>query len=134
MARLFVVVLVIGIAVSGIVVVALPPISRRGRKRRAERAGARWVGPANFDASTCQDQAPVVVAALSGVGRLYGQRFSGRPDQRPVGGHLHVFADRPVAERAHAPGSTGPSSEPLSRADFAEGSAQRDLLQTRPDE
>jgi hypothetical protein len=93
-ARLFIVVVLIGIAISGIVVVALPPISRRGGARRAARSGARWAGLANFDAAACHDQAPIVLAALSGVGRLYGQRFSHRPDQRPVGGHLYVFADR----------------------------------------
>ncbi|MCA1843420.1 MAG: hypothetical protein LC792_09600 [Actinobacteria bacterium] len=94
MARLFVIVVLIGIAVSGIVVVALPPISRRGGARRAVRAGARWAGLANLDAAACHDQAPIVVAAMAGVGKLYGQRFSHRPDQRPVGGHLYVFDDR----------------------------------------
>jgi hypothetical protein len=82
MTRLFVVVVLIGVATSGIVVVALPPISRRGGVRRAARSGARWTGLANFDAAACHDQAPIIVAAMAGVGRLYGQRFSHRRDQR----------------------------------------------------
>jgi len=93
-ARLFLVVLLISSAVGAVIVVALPPISRWGGARRARRSGAWWAGLANFDAAACADQAPIVVAAMSDVGRLYGQRFSHRPDQRPVGGHLYLFADR----------------------------------------
>jgi len=91
--RWLVVFLLIGLAIGALLSVLIPPISRRAGVRRAREAGARWTGLANFDA-TQAGQAPVVIAALAGVGRLYGQRFSGRRDRRPLSGHLYVFADR----------------------------------------
>jgi hypothetical protein len=88
-----VLVLPVGLVIGAVVSVLIGPISRRGGLRRARAAGAVWSGLANFDAAR-PDQAPVVAAALAEVGRLYGQRLSGRRDRRPVAGHLYVFTDR----------------------------------------
>lgn len=91
--RWAVVFLLIGLGIGAVLSLLIPPISRRAGVRRAREKGARWAGLASFDAAQA-GQAPVVTAALAGVGRLYGQRFSGERDQRPVAGHLYVFADR----------------------------------------
>lgn len=83
----------IGVALGAILALVIPRISRRAGIKRAAREGALWTGLANFDAAA-PGQAPTIQAAMSEVGRLYGQRLSRRPDERPVAGHLHVFADR----------------------------------------
>jgi hypothetical protein len=83
----------LGVAAGAVLSLIVPRVSRRAGVRRARQEGAAWSGMASFDAAAA-GQAPVVRAALAGVGRLYGQRFSGRADQRPVGGHLSVFGDR----------------------------------------
>lgn len=82
----------VGMVVGAVLAIVIPPISRRAGVRRAQREGAVWAGLANFDAAA-HGQAPIVEGALSGVGRIYGQRLSGMRDQRPVGGHLFVFPD-----------------------------------------
>ena len=53
---------------------------------------------------------------MAGVGRLYGQRLSGRRDERPVAGHLLVFDDHVRWEPWFYLGRGGPRRWSLPRS------------------
>lgn len=84
---------VLVVIIVSLVPVLLPEVSRRRGAKRARRAGAVWVGLANFDGLDVA-QADVVRQALADVGDLYGASLSPARRQRPVGGLLWVFRDR----------------------------------------
>lgn len=85
----------VALTVSGSLLCAyFPAISKRRNLRRAQEAGARWAGFAQFDGSE-KGQAPVVEHALSGMGQLYGSLLTwGGRGPMPVAGLLYVFGDR----------------------------------------
>lgn len=83
-----------GLAVGAVAALVIPPISKSRNARRAQEAGALWVGLANIS-GTDDGQPDAVRRAMSDVGALYGESLSAvaRRAGRPVGGLLWVFAD-----------------------------------------